>query len=100
MAIGVDDSCHTIYLHKEKTDENKEKSGVVQRKKDKDSDKKQRLVEVKMEAYTSTKWKQCIIRNRQISARLIHYRRWCFSHDGAHVITGGVDMCARCWMVQ
>lgn len=101
MAIGVDNSCHTICLHKEKSDEeHKEKSDVVQRKKDKDGNKKQQSVEeVKKETY---KYKVEVMHTEQtdFSEADPLQKVVCFSHDGAHVITGGMDGCIRCWKVQ
>ena len=101
MAIGVDNNCHTICIHKEKSDkEHKEKSDVVQRKKDKDGDKKQQSVEeVKKETY---KYKVEVMHTEQtdFSEADPLQKVVCFSHDGAHVITGGMDGCIRCWKVQ
>lgn len=94
IAVGVDDKCYTLRIYKEQAELNeKEKDGTVQRRKGTENDA---VEEVKVEQY-----KVEVMQKEQsdFSEADAFQKAVCFSHNGAHVITGGADGCVRCWEV-
>ena len=92
VAIGVDDKCYTLRIYKEQT-EAKQKDKSVQKRKGTDNDA---VEDVKIEQY-----KVEVLKKEQSDFSEVDafQKAVCFSHDGAHVITGGADGCVRCWEV-
>lgn len=90
VAIGVDDKCYTLRIYKEQT-EAKQKDKSVQKRKGTDNDA---VEDVKIEQY-----KVEVLKKEQSDFSEVDafQKAVCFSHDGAHVITGGADGCVRCW---
>jgi len=94
FAFGVDDKCYTLRVYKEETELNKKEEGdSVQKRKGKGSDA---VEDVKVEQY---KVEVTQMEQTDFSEVDAFQKAVCFSHDGAHVITGGADGCVRCWEV-
>lgn len=94
MAIGVDDKCYTLHIYKVKKEiNNKEKDKNIQKRKETE---KEAVEDVTVEQYAVE-----VIKKEQsdFSEADAFQKAVCFSHDGAHVITGGADGCVRCWEV-
>ena len=94
IACGVDDKCYILHVCKEKTELNKkEKNDNVQKRKGAENDG---VEDVKLEQY-----KVEVLHKEQsdFSKEDAFQKAVCFSHNGAHVITGGSDGCIRCWEV-
>lgn len=94
IACGVDDKCYILHVFKEQTKLNKkEKNDAVQKRKAENDG----IEELKLEQF-----KVEVMQKEQSDFSEVDalQKAVCFSHDGAHVITGGADGCIRCWEVR
>lgn len=94
VAVGVDDKCYILHMCKEQTKlSSKEKDDSVHKRKGTEGDA---VEDVKVEQYKV----DVILKEQTDFSEVDAFQKAvCFSHDGAHVITGGADGCVRCWEV-
>ena len=92
IACGVDNKCYILHIYKEQTELNKN-DDTVQKRKGAENDG---VEDLKLEQF-----KVEVIQKEQSDFSEVDalQKAVCFSHDGAHVITGGADGCIRCWEV-
>ena len=95
VACGVDDKCYILHIYKEQTELNKkDKDDTVQKRKGPENDG---IEDLKLEQF---KVEVMLKEQSDFSKVDALQKAVCFSHDGAHVITGGADGCIRCWEVR
>ena len=94
LVLGVDDKCYSMRVYKEQSEvTDKEKDDTIQKRKDAESEA---VEDIKVEQYEVEVLHKVQSDFSEVDA---FQKAVCFSHDGAHVITGGADGCIRCWEV-